>query len=486
MTYDNRRRVRTIDAGTNLIKFTYDYAANSNNIDRIIFEYRPGSPYNQYTYDNLDRLTEADYLVGLLTEDETFGMDDLGNRTTVNLRSGVDQVYTTDTPNLTNRYTAVDFVALDYDAAGNLTQDHDGYHYVYDYENRVIRIYKLDGYMEINIAEYRYDALGRRIAKYDSIAHEMTLYYHNDEWQVLAEYDLVGHLRNFIYGNYIDEPLVMNDGSDDSYYAHDHLYSTVALIDTAGDVAERYEYDAYGKTCIMDAAYNPRTVSAYSTPYTFTGRHLDMLDSGMHELLYYRLRFSDSRTGRFLQQDPIQYVDGMNLYEHTRSTPLMYVDPFGACVVIGVKTCVLPRPIFTPKPIPVPIPITAPPPPVTVPVPPVVIAPPGALPIAEPLPVPITEPIVQPKPGDECHKPPEKKCLPCEPPVGTLAYDIDFVPPSRKHWPYPGSHIHYFNMNQSPPLAGCGCFWHEVGTSDGIIPWAGIPITPAAGGGVAP
>jgi hypothetical protein len=57
-------------------------------------------------------------------------MDDLGNRTTVNLRSGVNQVYATDTPNLTNRYTAVDSDPLVYDAAGNLTQDHDGYRYV--------------------------------------------------------------------------------------------------------------------------------------------------------------------------------------------------------------------------------------------------------------------------------------------------------------------------------------------------------------------
>lgn len=50
----------------------------------------------------------------LNVEDEVFGMDDLGNRTTVNLRSGATQVYATDTPNLTNRYTAVGGQSLVY------------------------------------------------------------------------------------------------------------------------------------------------------------------------------------------------------------------------------------------------------------------------------------------------------------------------------------------------------------------------------------
>ena len=38
----------------------------------------------------------------------------------------------------------------------------------------------------------------------------------------------------------------MNDGTDDYYYLHDHLYSPVALLDDTGAVVERCEYDAYG------------------------------------------------------------------------------------------------------------------------------------------------------------------------------------------------------------------------------------------------
>jgi len=78
---------------------------------------------------------------------------------------------------------------------------------------------------------------------------------------VLAEYDSAGVFqRLYIYGNYIDEVPMMADGTNDYYYTHDHLYSTAALIDTNGEVVERYEgacpersrRNAYGNVHIMD------------------------------------------------------------------------------------------------------------------------------------------------------------------------------------------------------------------------------------------
>jgi len=37
------------------------------------------------------------------------------------------------------------------------------------------------------------------------------------------------------------------------------------------------------------------------------------------------------QTGRFLQQDPLGYVDGLSLYEYTRSSPVIVTDPMGGC-----------------------------------------------------------------------------------------------------------------------------------------------------------
>lgn len=67
-------------------------------------------------------------------------MDDLSNRTEVNLRDGSDEAYVVD--DNTNRYTSIGGNNLTYDNAGNLDTDKDGYKYTYDYEKRNIEIVK--------------------------------------------------------------------------------------------------------------------------------------------------------------------------------------------------------------------------------------------------------------------------------------------------------------------------------------------------------
>ena len=84
----------------------------------------------------------------------------------------------------------------------------------------------------------------------------------------------------------------------------------------------------------------------------------------------------------------------------------------------------------------------------------------------------------------DCCRPKPKKCLPCSPAVGSIAYRVD-MPPSPAHNGIPTPHSHQFQMNQSPPAAGCRCFWVET-LKDPLPGILGPPITPAAGGGIAP
>jgi len=162
----------------------------------------------------------------------------------------------------------------------------------------------------------------------------------------LAEYNGSDTLqRTFIYGNYIDEVLLMKAGENDYYYVHDHLYSPAVLAGSSGTVLERYEYDAYGNPYILDTQYAPRTTSLYGNPYLFTGRRVDILDSSSLKIQYNRNRYYDYYTGRWLTHDPRgitinpeqpnlfvpidQYGDGMSLYEYTGGQPQLVGDPMG-------------------------------------------------------------------------------------------------------------------------------------------------------------
>jgi RHS repeat-associated protein len=342
-----------------LADFSYTFADNENNIETMSIDHRPNQPYNTFSYD-LDRITDVVYLSNQ-NDVESFPMDDLGNRTgSVTQRDGVHN-YSVNT--FTNRYTTIDSVSISYDAAGNLIQDKDGYHYVYDYENRVIRIFKLDGQTEVTVAQYAYDALGRRIWKNDPLATQPNVYYYyNDQWQILCEYTGTDScLQWFTYGNYIDEVLSRNTSTTAmlviQYYIQDHLYNVVGLANMGGTVVERYEYDVYGNPTIINRGTDQAwyttdditlTASAYNNLFNFTGRQLDVLDNGALKYMHYRHRDYSLSMGRFIHADPLginlraknavfknlfyppyQTYVNTNIYEYVKSNPVMKYDPSG-------------------------------------------------------------------------------------------------------------------------------------------------------------
>ena len=191
----------------------------------------------------------------------------------------------------------------------------------------------------------------------DAITDTTTWYYY-DGRRVLLRTTVSGggtesDGRMFVFGNYLDEVLVMHDGAGDLYYAHDHLSSPVALLDDAGAVLERYERacpehsrgNAYGSVQILTSAFYSLASSQYGNPYTFTGRELDTMDNNTLHLMYYRARTTDPETGRFMQRDPLgidpsgskenrffplrQYENVLNIYEYVKSNPLIHNDSMG-------------------------------------------------------------------------------------------------------------------------------------------------------------
>jgi len=88
---------------------------------------------------------------------------------------------------------------------------------------------------------------GRRIEKVDAIAGTTRRYYYDDQRvavQTLVSGSVETDDRYFVFGNYIDEVLLMHvipaqAPNQDLYYGHDHLYPAV-LYGPIGTAVERY------------------------------------------------------------------------------------------------------------------------------------------------------------------------------------------------------------------------------------------------------
>ena len=109
------------------------------------------------------------------------------------------------------------------------------------------------------------------------------------------------------------------------HYHQQALGSVTEISDPSGAVVEWVTYDVYGAATIRDQAGSTASSSAVGSPFLFTGREYDA-DSGLY---HYRARAYDPAGGRFLQRDPLGYVDGLNDREYVSSRPAGLRDPGG-------------------------------------------------------------------------------------------------------------------------------------------------------------
>ncbi|MCH7891575.1 MAG: hypothetical protein IH921_08740 [Gemmatimonadetes bacterium] len=101
-------------------------------------------------------------------------------------------------------------------------------------------------------------------------------------------------------------------------YHTDGLGSVTELTDSTGVVARAYAYDAYGQ--IADE------IGTLANPYAYTGREFDA-ESGLY---FYRARYYDPETGRFISEDPLGFGGGdANLFRYVFNNPVNLVDPSG-------------------------------------------------------------------------------------------------------------------------------------------------------------
>ena len=146
--------------------------------------------------------------------------------------------------------------------------------------------------------EYVYDSLDRRIQKNANGALTRYVY---DGADILLEYDgLNVLLARYTHGPGTDDVVMLErdldtsgtfDASERFFYQTDGLGSVTELTDSTGAVARSLVYDSYGQI-VQDTG-------GVASPFAFTGRELDS-ESGLY---FYRARYYDPATGRFLSQE---------------------------------------------------------------------------------------------------------------------------------------------------------------------------------------
>jgi RHS repeat-associated protein len=286
-----------------------------------------------YQYDNLHQLTSFqrgqlngthDGIVGTPSASQSWTPDALGNFTSVT----TDGTTQTRTANQQNEITSISGAsAVTYDANGNLTADGSGNTYVYDAWNQLVAV-KNNG---TTVASYGYDGLGRRIT--ETHGSTTTDLYLSAAGQVLEErVGGVVQARNVWGPEYVNE-LVLRDQSSQHngvldqrlYVQQDANWNVTALLDTSGNVAERYDYDPFGVVTVLNPDFTVRGTTTYAVPYGFQGMRTDWLTG---------LNFAGERADKpslmtWLQTDPIGLIAGNNDHAFEGNGPINAVDPSG-------------------------------------------------------------------------------------------------------------------------------------------------------------
>mgnify|MGYP001086981244 CR=1 FL=1 len=292
------------------IKYTYDRCGNISEIREN------GHLKTKYTYDSLNRLIRED-----------------------------------------NKYCGTTFV-FSYDRNGNITErceypytlkrgeeleELECTHYTYDYEGDKLKAY--------NNETFAYNALGnptmyrgktanwlygKLLANYNGV----TFSYNGagqrvSKGNITFTYDSDGKLikqsngLEFIYDASGVAGVLYNGGK--YIYRKDAQGNVVALLNADGEVAVRYEYDAWGNHVVTDKNGNPVTSGIGElNPFRYRSYYYDTET----ELYYLQTRYYDPELGRFISQDSIEYaapetINGLNLYAYCGNNPVMYVDPTG-------------------------------------------------------------------------------------------------------------------------------------------------------------
>jgi RHS repeat-associated protein len=181
--------------------------------------------------------------------------------------------------------------------------------YQWDAANRVVSI---SG--PTNQSQFTYDGFGRRVQIIEltnGVAYATNKFVW-DRKSLCEQRDLTGaNITKRFFGE-------GEQVSGTNYlFTRDRLGSVREVMNFAGVMQARYDYDPYGRPIVV--------AGSFMADFGYTGMYYHPA-SGLNLTLY---RAYNSDLGRWLSRDPIQELGGLNLYDYVANNPINFYDAYG-------------------------------------------------------------------------------------------------------------------------------------------------------------
>ena len=323
-----------VAAGQSAVKRSYGYDRTGNLTHSS--DQRSGTTH--FDYDKLGRITKAG--------DERFAFDPAHNILSDRHLTGEGKTPAVIPDNRLKEYNGISYY---HDELGNLIHRElpsgEVQNYFYDLHDQLVKaeIFKKDGTKETWL--YTYDALGRRIVKTQTEVSDR----HPEDNACLKENRTEflwdgSHLLQEIYANerytylYTDvnsyEPLAQihnwtneeGESQQQTNYFHcDQIGIPREMTDSDGKLLWFGDYHGWGKL------KSETNITNAHQPFRLQNQYCDA-ETGLH---YNFFRYYEPDAGRFVNQDPIGLLGGVNLYRFAPNAS-SWIDPSGNIAFIPI------------------------------------------------------------------------------------------------------------------------------------------------------
>ena len=201
-----------------------------------------------------------------------------------------------------------------YDDWGRLISKEDGTHeaaYGYAYGHKLWAV-ESDFPGEDDV-QYWYTGDGRRYSR--ECGSDKSYYFFDEGYNLVNEANGSGVLqRSYVTGNRAQ----FTSMASYTYFLHDHLGNARRLLDGWKDTVAAYDYTPYG------LVYG-HAGDLGATTHLYTGHDWDA-QAGLYYAPY---RYYNPFTARWMTRDPLEMVDGPNVYAYVACRPVLFIDLLG-------------------------------------------------------------------------------------------------------------------------------------------------------------